>query len=157
MGMNAGQERRDLVFETLDDAVAEAERLASGEVRTTGKHSFGQILEHLAKTHDMATGKLPPPPLPLVMRLLMPFMRGMIFSRPVKPGFKLPKAAEAYFWPEGHVDVADALRHLKESVENYNINGPLEVHPVFGKATREQNLSLNCKHCAMHLSFVHRV
>jgi len=47
--------------------------------------------------------------------------------------------------------------HLKQSVENYKANGPLEVHPVFGRVSREQNLELNCGHCAMHLSFVHPV
>lgn len=150
-------ERRELSFGSLDEAVAEAERLAQGEVRTTGKHSFGQILEHLARTHDMATGKVVGPRPPWFMRLMMPLMKGMILNGPVKPGFKLPKDAEAFFWPEGEVDVQQALSHLKESVENYKTNGPLAVHPVFGKVSREQNDRLNQSHCAMHLSFVHSV
>ena len=53
--MNTTPQRRELSFTTLDEAVADATRLASGTVRTTGNHSFGQILEHLARTHDMAT------------------------------------------------------------------------------------------------------
>ena len=62
--MSSTPERRELSFASLNDVVAEAERLASGEVRTTGNHSFGQILEHLARTHDLTTGKLegPRPP-----------------------------------------------------------------------------------------------
>lgn len=148
-------ERRELSFNSLDDAVAEVERLAQGQVRTTGKHTFGQIVEHLARTHDMSTGKIVGPRPPFIMRLLMPIMKRMILNGPAKPGFKLPAAAEAFFWPEGDVDVQQALTHLKESVENYKTNGPLEVHPVFGKATREQIDNLNITHCAMHLSFVH--
>ena len=155
--MNEVGQRRELSFNSLDDAVADAERLAGGNVRTSGKHSFGQILEHLALTHDMATGKIIAPRPPLLMRLMMPLLKRMIVSRPIKPGIKLPSDAEAFFWPEGEVDVAQALSHLKESVQNYSANGPLAVHPFFGKVSREQNDRLNCGHCAMHLSFVHPV
>ena len=148
-------QRRDLSFSSLDDAVADAEQLAQGEVRTTGNHTFGQILEHLARTHDMATGKVVGPPLPFMMRIIMPFIKGSILKGPAKPGFNLPPKAEAFFWPEGEIDVQQALGHLRESVENYHANGPLPVHPVFGKASREQIDRLNVGHCAMHLSFVH--
>ena len=148
-------DRRQLIFHTLDDAVADAQQLASGNVRTSGNHTFGQILEHLARTHDMATGKTVGPRPPFYMRLAMPFMRKSILNGPVAPGFKLPQKMQEFFWPEGDVDVQQALTHLKESVENFNANGPLPVHPVFGKATSEQVLKLNVNHCAMHLSFVH--
>lgn len=150
-------DRRELDFASLDEAVADAERLAAGEVRTTGKHTFGQILEHLARTHDMVTGKIVAPKLPWYMRMLMPFMRSSILSKPATPGFNLPREAEKFFWPEGEVDVQQALVHLRESVEHYNANGPLPIHPVFGRATTEQIDKLNCSHCAMHLSFVHPV
>lgn len=150
-------ERRELRFNSLDEAVAEAERLAAGEVRVSGNHSFGKILKHLALTHDMATGKIVGPRPPWYMRLMMPLVKGMILKGPVKPGFNLPSSAEAFFWPPGEFEISESLTHLKESVENYKANGPLEVHPVFGKVSREQNYRLNCGHCAMHLSFVHPV
>ena len=153
--MATSPERREVSFSSLEEAVAYAEQLAAGKVRTTGKHSFAHILKHLAITHDMATGKIKAPRPPLLMRLMMPFLKGMIFSKPVKPGFKLPAASEEFFWPNEDVDVQDALAHFKQSVENYNKTGPLEIHPFFGKATREQLDRLNCGHCAMHLSFVH--
>jgi len=153
--MIKSQERRVLSFSSLDEAVADAEKLATGDVRTTGKHSFAQILKHLAITHDMATGKTKAPRPPFLMRLMMPFLKGMILNGPVKPGFKLSAAAEEFFWPSQEVDVQEAMAHFKQSVENYKKNGPLEVHPIFGKATREQLDRLICGHCAMHLSFVH--
>ena len=155
--MTTPPERRELHFRFLEEVDAEAERLAAGKVRTTGNHSFGQILEHLALSHDMATGKIEAPRPPFVFRLLMPLMRGMILRGPVKPGFQLPKKSEDFFWPSGEVEVQKALAHLRMSIDNYNTNGPLAVHPVFGRVTREQNERLNCGHCAMHLSFVHPV
>ncbi|MFK7770234.1 MAG: DUF1569 domain-containing protein [Mariniblastus sp.] len=155
--MDDTPERRQLAFNSLNDAVADVERLVQGKVRTTGKHTFGQIIEHLARTHDMVTGKIVGPKMPWYIRMAMPFMRKKILNGPVTPGFKLPKNVEDFFWEKGDVDVQQALTHLKESVEYYNSNGPLPVHPVFGEATREQIDSLNRQHCAMHLSFVHPV
>ncbi|MCA9051221.1 MAG: DUF1569 domain-containing protein [Planctomycetaceae bacterium] len=156
--MSDSPEHRELAFSSLDEVVAEAERLASGEVRTTGNHSFGQILEHLARTHDITTGKVTGPAPPWYMRLLIPLMKPMIFKdRPVKPGFQLPPQAEQYFWPDREFDVTDALAHLKESVEYYKANGPLAKHPMFGRVTEQQNLNLNCRHAALHLGFVHPV
>ena len=148
--MSETPERRTLNFNSLDDAVADAEHLAQGEVRTTGKHSFGQIIEHLARTHDMVTGKTVGPKLPVT-----PEMKEAVLGKPVQAGFQLPPEAEEFFWPQGDVDVQQAITHLRESVENYNTNGPLEIHPVFGEATREEIDLLNVTHCAMHLSFVH--
>ncbi|MCA9048200.1 MAG: DUF1569 domain-containing protein, partial [Planctomycetaceae bacterium] len=46
---------------------------------------------------------------------------------------------------------------FKESVRYYDTHGPLAKHPMFGKITREQNLSLNLRHAALHLGFVHPV
>ena len=155
VSMSESPERRTLNFNSLDDAVADVVQLAQGEVRTTGNHTFGQIIEHLSRTHDMATGKIVGPKPPLMMRLMMPIAKKFILGKPARTGFKLPAAAEDFFWPQGEVDVQQAIAHLKESVENYKTNGPLEVHPIFGKATREQIDQLNITHCAMHLSFVH--
>ena len=151
-------ERRELQFNSLDDAVADVERLAKGPVRTTGNHSFGQIIEHLARTHDMATGKVQVPAPPFLMKLMLTLFKSRILSdKPLAPGVKLPKQSEAFFWPDQEFDVHEASARLKVSVENYKSNGPLENHPIFGNVTRAQNESLNCRHCAMHLSFVHPV
>ncbi|MEM9367826.1 MAG: DUF1569 domain-containing protein [Planctomycetota bacterium] len=155
--MSQAPERRELSFDNLDAAVADAERLSAGEVRTTGNHSFAEIMRHLALTHDMATGKLVAPRPPFYMRLLMPFLKGFILRGPVRPGFKLPRASEEFFWPDTEIDVASALQYLRESVDNYKRVGPLAIHPMFGKLSREQVDRLNASHCAMHLSFVHPV
>ncbi len=156
--MSKQPKRRDLQFNNLDEVVAEAERLASGEVSTTGQHSFGQILEHLARSQDMTTGKLTVPSPPWYMRLMIPLMKPMLINdKPLKPGFKLPQKSEAVFWPNQEFDVATALAHLKESIAHYKTQGPLPKHPMFGSLTRQQNDQLNCRHAALHLSFVHPI
>lgn len=148
-------QRRTLAFDNLDDIVQEVERLARGSVRTTGKHSFPQIVRHLAMTHHMMTGRIASPRPPLFLRIMLPFLRPVILNNPARPGFKLPPAAEAVFWPSDEIALDSAVAMLRESVTYYKQHGPLSVHPIFGKATREQLDRLACSHAAMHLSFVH--
>ena len=148
-------DRRELEFSSLDEVVAEIDRLASGEVRTTGKHSFAKILRHLALSYDMVTGRVDPPKPPLMMRLMMPFIKSTILNSPVKPGYKLPDKAEAFFWSDEPVSVEEAVAHFKESIESYKQIGPEPMHPFFGKLTKEKLDDMNLQHAAMHLSFVH--
>jgi len=154
--MAAELERRELTFQNLDEVVAEAERLASGDVRVTGNHSFGQILNHLALSQDVSSGRTVAPPPPFFMKLMRPLIRRMVInSKPLTPGVKLPAKGESFFWPKEEFDVATALQALKESTQNYHASGPLAVHPFFGKLTKDEADSLNCRHAALHLSFVH--
>lgn len=154
--MSNAAAHRDLDFRDLDEVLIEAERLAAGEVYTTGAHSFGQILEHLARTHDMTTGRLQVPPPPLYMRLMITLMKPMLIrDQPIKPGFKLPKKSENVFWPDQEFEVSAALEHLRDSIEHYKSHGPMPKHPMFGTLSREQSDRLNCRHAALHLGFVY--
>ena len=150
-------ERREVQYQSLEEVVADVEQLAAGEVTTIGQHSFAAIVEHLARAHDTSTGKLIPPKPPLLMRLIMPFIKGKIINgkEGIKPGVKLPPAAESYFWPSEVPTLTDAIQHLQESVDRFQTSGPLAVHPVFGKLTADESLRLQLRHAALHLSFVY--
>lgn len=149
--------RRKVHFNSIDEAIADAERLAAGEVETSGHYSFGQILEHLALAADAATGELVPPLTPLPVRLVGRLIRPFILSRPLRPGFKLPAKSQSMLWPGEAVDVATGLQSWKESVERYKKQKVLCPHPFFGKMNRQQYDQLQCSHSELHLSFVHPV
>ena len=78
--MSGKVERRELEFSSLSQAVADIERLAAGEVRVTGKHSFGQIIHHLALSLDMSAGRVQPPPIPWYMKLVTALFRSMLIN-----------------------------------------------------------------------------
>ncbi len=89
---------------------------------------------------------------------MMPLMKRMVItSKPMKPGIKLPVRGEAFFWPDKEIEVSTGLQAFRESVEYYKSAAPLEKHPFFGKLTRDESDELNCRHAALHLSFVHSV
>lgn len=150
------QKRREISFASLDDVIADIESLASREHETTGNHSFGNIVQHLAITNEMLVGNVIPPKLPWYMRMAMPFLKNGILNNPVEPGFNLPNSAmQKFFWPSTELDLNEAIENFRASVKAYQDKGPLPVHPVFGKATKQQIDKMNLSHAAMHLSFVH--
>ena len=149
------QKRRELSFSNWEEVIADIEKLASSEHETIGSHSFGKIVQHLATTNQMVVGNITPPKLPWFMRLAMPFLKKGILSNPVEPGFKLPNPAmQEFFWSQTDVDPKEAVENFRASVEVYKAKGPLAVHPIFGKATKEQVEKLTLSHATMHLSFV---
>lgn len=149
-------ERRELSFQSLEEVLAEVERLITGNVETTGHHDFGAILNHLALSHDVSSGQMAPPPAPFFMKLMTPLLRWMVINaKPLKAGVKLPAQAESFFWPDKNFDVQEAFEEFKASIERYKANGPLATHPFFGKMTKQQCDDLQCRHAALHLSFVH--
>ena len=114
--MSNVSERRELNFQNLDEVLADVERLAAGQPRTTGNHSFGQILNHLTLSQDVSTGRAQAPPTPLFMKLMMPLMKRMVISsKPLKPGVKLPAKGEAFFWPDKEFDVPATLGQFNSS------------------------------------------
>ena len=148
-------ERRSLHFESVDEILAEVERLVQRQVRTSGRYSFAQILEHLARVLDIVTGHRPGPHVPLVLRGAARLARSLVINRPMKPGLKLPSAAQAAFWPEDSVELSQSLPHFREALDRFVHAESLPTHPVFGDLTRVQHERLQCRHCELHLSFVH--
>ncbi len=152
----SNHERREISFSSLEEVLSDIETLAQSPHKTTGGHSFGNIVQHLARTNEMLVGNITPPKLPWYMRMAMPFLKNGILNNPVQPGFNLPNnAMQEFFWSSTDVDLNDAIDNFRNSVKAYHEKGPLPVHPVFGKATKEQIDKMTLSHAAMHLSFVH--
>lgn len=152
----APQGRRELAFSNFKEIIEDITGLISGNSKTTGNHSLGRIIQHLAITNNMAVGKIDPPNVPLAMQEMIPSIKDAVLNGPAEPGFQLPSAEmQTFFWPEGEIEPEAALQNFKESVASYEADGPLPVHPIFGEATREQVHNLLVSHASMHLSFVH--
>ncbi len=150
------ENRREISFSNWEEVISDIETLASSAHETTGSHSFGNIVQHLATTNEMLVGNIVPPKLPWYMRMAMPFMKNGILNNPVEPGFNLPNSSmQEFFWSSTEVDLNEAIENFRKSIKAYKEHGPLPVHPVFGKATKEQVDKMTLSHAAMHLSFVH--
>ena len=150
-------EHRELQFDSLDQVIAEIERLASGEFKTTGNHTFAQIVNHLATTLDAASGRKQVTGVPFHMRMMATIFKPLLLSGPVKPGFKLPEDAEKFFWSTEDLSLDEQVAYFHDAMQYFSSLETYPKHPVFGKLNPTKSLKLQCGHCAMHLGFVHPV
>lgn len=148
-------ERRILNFSTFDEAMAEAERVAHIPVRTSGRYSAGQILEHLARVLDVVSGETPAPSVARPMRWLGRGIRPLVLRWRMRPGFKLPATLQTAFWPSSEIAEAEAWAHLQQSARRFRQRDPLPPHPFFGPMNRRQSETLQCRHFELHLGFIH--
>jgi hypothetical protein len=144
--------RRKLRFTSLDEVVADAEKLVSSpDTRMLGNWPLGRLLTHLAngidRSIDGSTIKAP-----WIVRLIGPFFKGRVLRNGMSAGTKLPKQAEASLYPP--VDSPrEALEKLKAAVRRVRNEKMMARHPVFGKLTPEEWLQLHLRHAELHLSF----
>ncbi|MBI3837414.1 MAG: DUF1569 domain-containing protein [Planctomycetia bacterium] len=143
--------RRSLQFSSYQEILDDARKLSLTPTRQLGNWSLGQICEHLAKGMDMAIdGPAFKPSLPV--RLIGPFFKKRTLTRPMSPGFTLPKNAAALL--PAPVSVAEGLAKLEKSIARQQQTRDRKPNPVFGPMTAEEWDQLNFRHAEMHLSFI---
>lgn len=146
------QGRRTLRFHTLDEVVADAERLVAGlGTQTIGNWPVSQLLTHLALAiHGSIDGIAFRAP--WYVRLLAPFLKGRLLRKGLRPGFRLPGAAEAVAFPPAPSPEA-ALETLRRAVARTHAEAMTARHPVLGPLTHDEWQQFHLRHAEMHLSF----
>lgn len=145
--------RRTLSFATLDEFLRDAEALAAGEHKTLGNWTYGQILGHLAYAMHNSIDGFPFQAPWLVRHLVAPFVKNSALTKPLKPGFKLPKNAAEYL-PSESLTVEEALADCQRAVERLGHETPSAKHPFFGAMATEEWMALHLRHAELHMSFV---
>src|SRR5215207_5022801 len=104
---SASLTRRKLRFNSIDEALAEADRLAAaereGRLRHIGKWTLGQSLGHLATWANFAMDGYPQsdhPPLPV--RLIARMLRNRILTKGMMPGMKIGRLPGGTLGTEPH-------------------------------------------------------
>ena len=140
--------RRAVRYQSLDELLADSERLAQCQVRTLGNWSQGQIYEHLARGLDVSIDGTKPLPAPLRLVLRMLFKKKFLQSA-VPAGFKAPSE----FNPDP-ISAADGLASLRRAVARQREVTERAPHPGFGNITREEWDLFHLRHAEMHMSFI---
>jgi hypothetical protein len=152
--------RRELRFQSFEDILADIERVQSavdaGRASTTGNWSVGENADHCARFIRAACDGFESKA-PGVVRLIA---RALYFKKamgddPIPPGFKLPRQASALM-PEAGISDSEGLDHLRKEVKRV-LAGKEMTHPspLFGPLSHRQWVIVQCKHCALHLSYIH--
>lgn len=145
--------RRVVRYESLDEILADAERLAVIPTRTLGNWSVGQIYTHLAKAADVLIDGAPlSAPLP-VQWVLRTFLKKRILSKSLSPGFKLPKRASSLIPDLTSTEMGlELLRIATARIKKTEKRA--ERHPAFGKCSTEDWNAWHLRHSEMHMSFI---
>jgi Protein of unknown function (DUF1569) len=144
--------RRSLHFNTLDDILADVERLNQGKVRAIGNWSPGQILKHVTVPMKWC---LDGAPLKAAwyIRVMGWLIKNRFLRNPMPAGFKLSGdfakelVSDETSWEDGLQALRAALARLKAEPQRH-------PSPFLGELTRAQWDQLHCRHCELHLSFL---
>ena len=150
-------DRRALRFNTIDDLLAEVDRIVAadeaGTLRRSGNWTAGQAFGHIAAWINYAYDGYPfktPWPIRLILRT-----RVQRYLRDGMPtGVRIPKvkdgtyATEALSAQEGATRLGRALARLASDEPARHDS------PAFGNLSDEDRIALNLRHAELHLGFL---
>jgi hypothetical protein len=146
------QGRRRLSFQSIDEVVADAEKLvASPDTKMLGNWPLCQNLTHLAMAINSSIDGISAKA-PWFIRLLRPFIKGRILKKGMPAGFYLPKVHEAAFFPPAASNQV-AFEQLRSAASRSKNERMTARHPVLGKLTHEEWAQFHLRHAELHLSF----
>jgi hypothetical protein len=153
-------ERRALHFNSIDDILADVDRVIASEragtLRRTGNWTTGQTFGHLAAWINFAWDGYPPgahPP--WLVRVIARMLKNMILYKPMRPGMKIGRV------PEGTLGIDpmttdEGARRLREGLGRLQRHEPPTFHSsALGPLTDDERIALNLRHAELHLGFLH--
>ena len=150
------EDRRTLRFETIDDAIADAEKVAAadqaGKAHTLGNWTLGQIFNHLATWADYAyTGA--PMQAPWFVRIIAKTFKKRFLTKSMPAGGRIPRVPGGTYGTED-VPTSEALDHFRKAFSRLKAEAPTAPSPAFGPLTHDEAIALNLRHAELHLSFI---
>jgi hypothetical protein len=145
-------QRRPIRYESYDDVLADAERLAQRPVVTLGNWSPGQVFAHLAMACDVMIDGAPAAPPKPIQWLLRFLLKRRFLTQGLPAGFAL-KGKSAVLVP-GIVSTDEGLARLRAGFARLRANPHRAPHPGFGVITPEEWDAFHLRHCELHMSFL---
>jgi len=144
--------RRKLDYKSFDELLADADRLSSGDVKTLGNWSQGQIFQHLANAFNGSIDGFPQG-FPWFVRAMGRIFKKKLINGPMPAGMKMPeKFAEAVMPEPTPTEVG--LANLHAAISRLRQDPHRAAHPVFGEVSREEWDQVHLKHASLHMSFL---
>jgi Protein of unknown function (DUF1569) len=144
--------RRKLDYSSLEEVLADADRLSSAPVRALGNWSAGQIFRHLATVYSGSIDGITMT-MPWILRMMARLFKKKLINGPMLPGFKLPAEAAKVLAPEP-TSAEEGLAELHAAVSRLEREPHRAKHPVFGDLSREEWNQIHLKHASLHMSFL---
>ncbi len=150
--------RRVLRLESMEEALAEAERVVgadrAGRLRRMGNWTTGQALGHLAAwmNYGFDGYPVPTPPAELVARAQA--RKPTAIREGLRAGVYIP-GVEGGTAGTDAMEADEGLRRYRAGWARLSAGTPTHAHPFFGSLTRDEWLLLHLRHTELHLSYLH--
>ena len=156
--MSTTVQRRQLVFNDLDEVSRDAERLLAGGYDKAGNWDLAQVAGHLAEWLRFPVAGFPKAPAPI--RAVFWVLRKTVGRKKLltyieTKSFPAGKPTMPETVPPSGGDARAAVEKLKTSVERLKAHaGPIVPSPLFGPMTKDEAVGMQLVHAAHHLSFL---
>jgi hypothetical protein len=148
--------RRMLHFDSLDEMLAEVDRLAEadrkGQLKQLGNWTLGQALGHLAAWTEYGYTGFPPLRVPFFIRWILRLQRQRFLKGPMRAGIKIP-GVEGGTLATAPTPLDEALGRFRRIQERLRTEAPPFASPALGQLTHEEAIALNLRHAELHLGF----
>jgi Protein of unknown function (DUF1569) len=146
--------RRQLHFDSLEDILADVERLAqSKDIRALGNLSPGQIFKHLAIVMNKSIDGFVHRPPTVVRFLIRLLFKRKVLTQTMSAGFKLPAKAEGELIPPA-TSLEEGLQSIRHAIKRLKTEATRAPSAAFGPLSTDEWNQLHCHHAELHLSFL---
>jgi Protein of unknown function (DUF1569) len=145
--------RRQVRYQSFDEFLADAERLAARPVREFGNWTLAQICDHLARSMNVSIDGTPER-FPWALRITLRLARKRIIGHPMKPGYHVPENVAALLRPETAPCLRESVCKLRSAAARFQSASEFPPHPAFGMLRRDEYQALALRHAELHLSFI---
>jgi hypothetical protein len=144
--------RREVAYNSLDEVVADAERLSSSPVKVLGNWSAGQIFKHLAYAFNGSIDGLKLT-FPWYFCTIARLFKKKLLSGAMPAGYKMSgRNAEIAVPPLTSTE--EGLAELRSAVSRLAREPHRAVHPLFGPLTKDEWNRVHIMHANLHMSFL---
>lgn len=145
---------RKLHFESLDDILAEAKRIATQpDCDSRGTWTPAQNVWHVGRFIKAGVEGYPAK-VPFFLKIIGPLMKKTFTTKGFSPGIKLPSQAADHMVAPPDTTIEQAMDMLETAVQGAKDKGFLPKNAMMGRMTPQQWIDLHCRHAEMHFGLI---